>query len=410
MKKFFLFAAAVIAAVTVNAKVVSFAGIVDKSSADAAKSSCEAACDFENLTAAGVANSDKTAYCAELTQTVGTTEWGKTFLTFKSDSQVYFEFKDKNDSKKVAKFWNDYFQPSGKAVCLVITELNIGDKVTLNLKSALNKETLIEGATVGSSNMDSEAIELTAAADEIRVYSTNVAGDADAKWKLISVAIGEGGDDPGEGGEGGESAAGVWDFANWPAADGYTNQVRENLGLYACSPSAETQISNFGQTEASAKNFSDGYEGVNRFKLNGAGFASDPGFTATPTQRFVYFNVTAASTIKIWFRGGGSGDRILYVTDGNEVLGEMKTTNSDPYIMEATSKGAGRIYIFADKAQNLYKIEATNVGTTEEIKDGGQGFDELNAAPKAVKFIHNGQVVVKKGDRFFNLLGAEITL
>ena len=230
-------------------------------------------------------------------------------------------------------------------------------------------------------------------------------------FRTAATGVANVGDEGGEGGEGGESAAGVWDFANWPAADGYTNQVRENLGLYACSPSAETQISNFGQTEASAKKFSDGYQGVNRFKLNGAGFASDPGFTATPTQRFVYFNVTAASTIKIWFRGGGSGDRILYVTDGNEVLGEMKTTNSDPYIMEATSKGAGRIYIFADKAQNLYKIEATNVGTTEEIKDGGQGFDELNAAPKAVKRIINGQVVIVKEDgRMFNLLGAEITL
>ena len=106
------------------------------------------------------------------------------------------------------------------------------------------------------------------------------------------------------------AANAVWDFATWPETAGYTNQVKDNLGLYACSPSATTQITNFGQTEASAKTFRDEYAGVNRFKLNGAGFASDPGFSATPTQRFVYFNVTAASNIKIWFRGGGSGDRI----------------------------------------------------------------------------------------------------
>lgn len=41
----------------------------------------------------------------------------------------------------------------------------------------------------------------------------------------------------------------------------------------------------------------------------------------------------------------------------------------------------------------------------------GQGVENIfEDASKAVKFIHNGQVVVKKGDRFFNLLGAEIAL
>ena len=40
-----------------------------------------------------------------------------------------------------------------------------------------------------------------------------------------------------------------------------------------------------------------------------------------------------------------------------------------------------------------------------------QGVENIfEDASKAVKFIHNGQVVVKKGDRFFNLLGAEIAL
>lgn len=216
------------------------------------------------------------------------------------------------------------------------------------------------------------------------------------------------GGEGGEGGEGGQGAAGVWDFATWPIADGYTNQVKDNLGLYACSPKAETQISNFGATENSPKTFSDSYAGVNRFKLNGAGFSSDPGFTATPTQRFVYFDVTAASKIKVWFRGGGSGDRILYVTNGTDILGQMTTSNSDPYILEAASTGACRVYIFADKAQNLYKIEATNVGTTTAIQEDEQGIEELLVAPKATKMVYKGQVVIVKEGRMFNLLGAEV--
>lgn len=41
---------------------------------------------------------------------------------------------------------------------------------------------------------------------------------------------------------------------------------------------------------------------------------------------------------------------------------------------------------------------------------GTQGVENVFDAEKAVKFIHNGQVVIKKGDRFFNALGAEIAL
>ena len=42
---------------------------------------------------------------------------------------------------------------------------------------------------------------------------------------------------------------------------------------------------------------------------------------------------------------------------------------------------------------------------------GAQGVENIfEDASKAVKFIHNGQVVVKKGDRFFSILGAEIAL
>jgi hypothetical protein len=209
---------------------------------------------------------------------------------------------------------------------------------------------------------------------------------------------------------GGESAAGVWDFAEWPIASGYTNQVKDNLGLYACSPSAETQITNFGVTEESKKKFDDGYQGVNRFKLGGGGFSSEAGFSATPTQRFVYFDVTAASDIKVWYRGGGSSERSLYITDGTNVLAELSTTNSDPQILSAKSNGAARIYIFGSNGQNLYKIEATNVGTTQEIKDDEQGFEEIFASPKATKMVYQGQVVIVKEGRMFNLLGSEIAL
>ena len=189
MKKLFLFAAAIVAAMTVNARVVSFADIVDNTAADAAKSAFDAAFVYENIATEGVANSSGDAYLVEVKQVEATADWGVTTLILKGEEQVYFEFKDNNNNKLVMKAYKEYVQPNGKAACLVINNLNVGDKVKINLKKALNKEAMIEGATVASHNFDSEAVELTAAAEEIRVYSKNAAGDSDAKWQIVSVEV-----------------------------------------------------------------------------------------------------------------------------------------------------------------------------------------------------------------------------
>ena len=116
MKKFFLFAAAAIAAMTVNAKVISFAGIVDKTDATTAANTFNAAFNVTNLTIEGKANSDASAYYAELKQTAATQEWGVTTAKLKSDAQVYFDFKDNNDNKVVMKYWADYAQPNGEGL------------------------------------------------------------------------------------------------------------------------------------------------------------------------------------------------------------------------------------------------------------------------------------------------------
>ena len=181
MKKFFLFAAAVAAAMTVNAKVISFADIVYNSSADSAVIGFNSAFVYENININGAANSAGDSYLVEVT-----------LLELKADNQVYFTFKDGSANKLVMKAYKEYVQPNGKATCMVITGLNNGDKVKITLKKALNKETMIEGATVESDKFNGTEIELTAAAEEIRVYSKNIAGDADAKWQVISVEVPDG--------------------------------------------------------------------------------------------------------------------------------------------------------------------------------------------------------------------------
>ncbi len=194
MKKFFLFAAAIVAAMTVNARVISFADIVDNTAADAAKAAFDAAFEYENIETAGAANSAGDAYLVEVRQVEGTTEWGVTTLNLKDEEQVYFEFKDGGADKLVMKAYKEYVQPNGKAACLVITDLSVGDKVKINLKKALNKEVMIEGATVSKDEFKSDVVELEAAAEEIRIYSKNEAGSADAKWQVASVEVPDGGE------------------------------------------------------------------------------------------------------------------------------------------------------------------------------------------------------------------------
>ena len=196
MKKFFLFAA-IVAALTVNAKTITFNGIVDKTSAETALSTFTAAFDVTNLTIAGKGNSDNTAYYAELTQTSATTEWGVTTAKLKSDAQVYFDFKDNNNNKVVMKYWADYAQPNGKAVALVISGLKIGDQVTINFKEALGKEAAIDGATIDKDGLTATSLVLTAMGSEIRLYSQSRTTDgdgktSDAKWKLQSVEVPDG--------------------------------------------------------------------------------------------------------------------------------------------------------------------------------------------------------------------------
>ena len=190
MKKFFLFAAAAVAAMTVNAKVVSFAGIVDKESEDGAKSSVATACTLTNITLGAEQNSGKTAWCAVINQTSGTEAWDVTKLVLKTDNQVYITFKDAQDNKKAAKFWAEYIQPNGGGLCIVITGVKSGDKVTVNLKEALSAEPIVEGAT-GTFD-GATAVELTASANEIRVYSKDADG-GQVKWKLVSVEVPDGG-------------------------------------------------------------------------------------------------------------------------------------------------------------------------------------------------------------------------
>ena len=189
MKKFFLFAAAVVAAMTVNAKVINLNGIVDTTSVDNAKASMEAKFNLTNAYIQGEPDSKGKPY-AQVYQKDATTDWETSLMEFKADDQVSFAFKDGNVDKLVLKAYESYFQPNGKSVCLIISGLNADDKIKLNFKSVLNKKASVDGAKEGALiELNAETIELTASGEEIRLYSKDNDANAEAKWQIVSIEV-----------------------------------------------------------------------------------------------------------------------------------------------------------------------------------------------------------------------------
>jgi hypothetical protein len=151
-----------------------------------------------------------------------------------------------------------------------------------------------------------------------------------------------------------------------------TEAVIDKLGLYSNDPSAPSDIINFGAVTASATTFSDSYMATNRFQMNGGGAGSSTG-VLLPTQRYVYFTVDGACTVKVWFKTGSNGTaRTVLCTNGSTLLGSGTAnsgTNGDLVIfsvnISAVQAAVGKIYIYGDgTSNNLYKIEVTGANVT----------------------------------------------
>ncbi len=156
----------------------------------------------------------------------------------------------------------------------------------------------------------------------------------------------------------------TWDFSSaaWPIIAGETTAVvKNNLALV---PGPESVV-NFGAVEANTATFSDGYSATKRFKLNGGGYTST-GVNTTPTQRYVYLKTNGNSSITVWYKNGGSGDRTLYIGTGTAILSSKTYSNSSDGIIYTYDYAgpAADLYLYGDQSLNIYKITATNVGTT----------------------------------------------
>jgi len=216
----------------------------------------------------------------------------------------------------------------------------------------------------------------------------------------------------------------VWDFGNstssingaaavaaWPltAGIGSTEMVVDKLGLFPI-----TTNTNFGAVTASAASFTDGYTAVNRFQMNGGG-----GGTAgnlLPTQRYLYFTVSGACTVKVWFKTGSNGTvRTVFCTNGTTLLGSGTANsgaNGDLVIFTATisavQAAVGKIYIYGDTtSNNIYKIEVAGANVTTPALSNKSFQKELDITVYAKQnkiFLSN--LKSKTDVNVYNVLGA----
>lgn len=192
----------------------------------------------------------------------------------------------------------------------------------------------------------------------------------------------------------------IWDMGNnktilndgtevigdWPIRDVFAAETMiKSLGIFP-GPNS------FGATSAqAASGFTDSYTAVNRFTSGGASAAFA---TGAPTSRYLYFNVSGACTIKVWFKGGNStSTRSLLISNGTlPVLGSGASVNGAALIVEAAVTTAGKYYVYCDNGINIYKIEVVGatVNTPALSTDSFQKVSQVNVYAKDNKiFLSN---------------------
>jgi hypothetical protein len=126
------------------------------------------------------------------------------------------------------------------------------------------------------------------------------------------------------------------------------------------------------------------------------------------------FKTSAEGKLYVYYQPNGDSERGVSISVMGEEVTGTDLTGSGAKIGGIRPAYAGYITLPADNydagdvviklvvnTSNIFGVRIENL--SEE-----QGIEELLAAPKASKVVYNGQVVIVKGGRMFNLLGAEI--
>lgn len=375
MKKFFLFAAAAIAAMTVNA--ASFTGF-------------DAGANLGEQIAAGLATDlvnvvfDQTSegkYSVNLVT-------GGTEGSFKFGG-VQFAYTNSADGATAFKTYGTYIQPNGKdreiripagageSAKVVLVEACAGVLVNGESKDLVAGENILAGSASGI---------------VLKTVST--------KPKIMAILPAEGGDEPGGGGD---------DPVVPGSFDGFSAET-EHLGKQIENGLIQNQV-NIEVAQQSS------FDPENpKFEIKCVTGGEEGSFTMGGVK-FVYKNsndgAVAFKTYGTYIQPNGKDREIRIPAKAGEKVRIVLTEACAGVLVDGASQdfAAGENILTAAQDGIVLKTVSSKPKIQAIQPAGTQGVENIfEEGNKAVKFIHNGQVVVKKGDRFFNLLGAEITL
>ena len=365
MKKFFLFAAAAIAAMTVNA--ASFTGF-DAGSNLGEQIAGGLATDLVNVV---FDQTSEGKYSVNLVT-------GGTEGSFKFGG-VQFAYTNSADGATAYKTYGTYIQPNGKdreiripagageSAKVVLVEACAGVLVNGESKDLVAGENILAGSASGI---------------VLKTVST--------KPKIMAILPAEGGGgavDPTPG-----------------SFDGFSAETQA-LGEQIAAGLAQNLV-NITFVETS--------EG--KYSANLVAGGQEGSFTFGGVQ-FAYTNsadgATAYKTYGTYIQPNGKDREIRIPAKAGEKVRILLTEACAGVLVDGASQDfvAGENILTATKDGIVLKTVSTKPKFQAIQPAAAQGVENIfEETTKAVKFIHNGQVVVKKGDRFFNLLGAEIAL
>ena len=373
MKKFFLFAAAAIAAMTVNA--ASFTGF-------------DAGANLGEQIAAGLATDLVNVEFVE-------TSAGKYSVNLVTGGEegsfkfggVQFAYTNSADGATAFKTYGTYIQPNGKD-----REIRIPAKAGESAKVVLSEA--CTGVLVNGESKD------LVAGDNILAGSASgiVLKTVSTKPKIMAILLVEGGTEPGD------------DPIVVGSFDGFSAENENHLGKQIQNGLIQNMM-NINVAEASSfdpenpkfeiKCVTGGVEGT--FTMGGVQFA----------YKNSSDNATAFKTYGTYIQPNGKDREIRIPAKAGEKVRIVLTAACEGVLVDGNAQDfvEGENILTATKDGLVLKTASTKPKIQAIQPAGTQGVENIfEESSKAVKFIHNGQVVVKKGDRFFNLLGAEIAL
>ncbi len=160
-----------------------------------------------------------------------------------------------------------------------------------------------------------------------------------------------------------------WIMANWSTS--HTGLTYWASGSSSNIPSTSTDSNTPSWADESTYNKYTGTGGASNFQLSGSSWKS-----GNP-NRVWSFDVAENDVIKVYFMGGGTGNRSMYVSynatttnrDTETAFGSATADGYTPTILSATATTTGTVYLWTDQNVRVYAIKVISGAATNNPVD-----------------------------------------